>query len=173
MKHQTKPKIWLLTGEKQIGKTTFLRKWVAARNEVIGLLSPVVEGRRFFYNIKTKKYVKMEIEDNNLPSEVLHVGRFQFSLLVFEQATNQLMQEIEHNATAKYLVIDEIGILEIEQKKGFYNLLIYLLTNSLHFDIVLVVRNSLLTALQMLIQNHGRESQVFSIDNPQKFLLSE
>lgn len=162
-------KIWILTGEKQIGKTTFLQQWVETRHDVAGFLSPVVAGKRFFYNIENQTFTPMEISTSE-QAVVLKVGRFQFSTLVFEQVEQNILAMLQNKITAKIVVIDEIGSLELEQKKGLYHTLISLLSNSLDIDVLFVVRSSLLTNMCDLITIYQKPYNIFQLPELKKFL---
>lgn len=80
--------------------------------------------------------------DNSPLENVLEIGRFKFSQSAFERAV-----EIIRSASTRengFLIIDEIGPLELKQK-GFHNVLTeVLLNNSSIPNILLVVRKALL-----------------------------
>jgi nucleoside-triphosphatase THEP1 len=161
--------IWILTGEKQIGKTTFLQQWVEKRNDVIGFLSPVVGEKRFFYDIEQQIFTHIETASTE-NENVLVVGRFRFSKEAFEAVEKKILAMLQKKIDAKILVIDEIGTLELEQKKGLCFILIQLLANPLKFDLLLVVRSSLITAISQLISTYGKPYQVFSLAELKIFL---
>jgi nucleoside-triphosphatase THEP1 len=108
--------IFILTAPIQSGKTTSLISWSAARNDVYGILTPVIEGKRVFMNAKTKEQFPMEARGNE---ETLVIGRFAFSKAGFDKAI-----QIIRNAITKegWLVIDEIGPLELKGE-GFCDVL--------------------------------------------------
>ena len=70
-------KIFILTGPVQTGKTTSLIKWTEKRNDVYGILTPVVDGKRMFMNVQARQLFYMEATEEE--TEVLTVGRFIFS----------------------------------------------------------------------------------------------
>lgn len=129
-------RIYILTGPIQSGKTTALYNWSANRNDVYGILTPVINGKRFFMNVHTKEQFPMEATDDE--KETLSVGRYTFSKTAFEKATGILSDAISIN---EWLIIDEIGPLELEGK-GFYTVLkeINSLTDT---KLILVVREGL------------------------------
>lgn len=163
------PNIWILTGEKQIGKTTFLRQWVETRRDIAGFLSPIVGGKRFFYDIENQTFTPMEIITTE-QNEILNVGRFQFSKLIFEQVEQKILAMLKNDKGIKIVVIDEIGTLELEQKKGLYHTLIQLLSNSLSFDLLLVVRSSLIENISQLIESYQKTYQIFQLHELKKLL---
>ena len=130
-------KVFILSGDIQTGKTTSLLNWIGNRNDVHGILTPVVNGKRVFLDIKTKEQFRMEAEEGE--KDIISIGRYKFSSKKFEKA-KQLIQ----NAMQKdgWLIIDEIGPLELNGE-GFHNVLVEAL-NSSQQKILLVVRNSIL-----------------------------
>ena len=101
-------KIYILTGPIQTGKTTSLVNWSINREDVFGILAPVVDGKRVFMNTHTREQFPMEAVPGEL--QTLIVGRFVFSQTNF----NKAIQVIEDSIPKKdWLVIDEIGPLEL------------------------------------------------------------
>ena len=99
------------------GKTTSLAKWLATRNDVHGILSPVKNGKRVFFNIQTKEEFEMEGPDNE--KDNLLVGRFVFSKKNFEKAGAILQNSINSNG---WIIIDEVGPLEL-RGEGFHDVI--------------------------------------------------
>ncbi|MEO6613802.1 MAG: nucleoside-triphosphatase [Chitinophagaceae bacterium] len=110
------PGIFILTAPIQSGKTTSLARWLANRNDVYGILTPVVNGRRFFMNTHTKEQFPMEAA----PGEpgTLSVGRFVFSKKNFEKAIKMARDDMYKKG---WFVLDEIGPLEL-RGEGFSEL---------------------------------------------------
>ena len=113
--------IFILTAPIQSGKTTSLIKWSAARNDVHGILTPVIEGKRVFMNAHTKEQFPMEVTgpSSSLRTDVITVGRFVFSKAAFDKAI-QIIRDAIH--AGGWLVIDEIGPMEIREE-GFFDVL--------------------------------------------------
>lgn len=105
--------VFILTGGIQTGKTTALLKWIETRDDVFGILTPVIHGKRFFMDVHTREQFEMEAGEEE---EVFLIGRFRFSKKSFEKATLIIHAAIYKNG---WLVIDEIGPLELRQE-GFY-----------------------------------------------------
>jgi nucleoside-triphosphatase THEP1 len=132
-------RIYILSSATHSGKTTTLLHWAAANKNVQGILTPVEDGRRFFMNAFTKEKFEMEAAADE--AATLPIGRFIFSKKNFEKA----IEIIEEAATKDnaWLVIDEIGPLELKGL-GFSDVLKKVLAaNSLSLSILLVVRNTL------------------------------
>ena len=76
--------VFILTAPIQSGKTTSLTEWIRNKTNVAGILTPVINGKRVFQNIKTGEQFPMEAVPGE--SEVLTVGRFVFSRKNFNEA---------------------------------------------------------------------------------------
>jgi nucleoside-triphosphatase THEP1 len=99
--------IFILTAPIQSGKTTSLISWSANRNDVHGILTPVVGAKRVFMNAQTKEQFPMEATGEE---KTLLVGRFAFSKAGFDKAIQIIRNAINKEG---WLVIDEIGPLEL------------------------------------------------------------
>jgi nucleoside-triphosphatase THEP1 len=132
-------KVIILTGEIQTGKTTLLQQFCKARNDIAGILTPIVNEKRMFYDIWEKAFFEMEAAAEE---EKLAIGKYLFSAAAFSKANNILLNAAKEK-DIKYLVIDEIGPLEIKQQKGLYQSFNSILPLSFNFSLILVVRQSL------------------------------
>lgn len=112
-----KPEIVIFSAPVQSGKTSSLLNWIGKRDDVFGILTPVVGGKRMFMNISDKDSFPMEAGGGE--AETLAIGRFIFSKNNFEQAAQIISESIN---TKGWLVIDEIGPLELKGK-GFHQVL--------------------------------------------------
>ena len=132
--------VFILSDAIRTGKTTALHKWVKNASNIVGFLSPDVDEKRMFQNIKTGDLMPMETEHQDLV-----VGKYAFDSKSFCHVENTILEAWE-TATSNYIVLDEIGPLEINKSLGFHNLLIRLQaeTPSDQPNLLLVVRNSCL-----------------------------
>jgi nucleoside-triphosphatase THEP1 len=130
------PGVYILTAPVQTGKTTSLVNWSAKRNDVYGILTPVVDGKRVFMNAHTKEQFPMEAVEGE--KEVLSIGRFVFSKNNFEKAIQIILNAINKEG---WLVIDEIGPMEL-RGEGFHNILKEVVLQR-KGKIILVVREGL------------------------------
>ncbi len=135
-----KNKIIILAGEICSGKTSFLLQFCRQQTGSAGVLTPIVEGKRVFYDIRNAAFFKMQSEADE---QSLLIGKYSFSAAAFAKANSILLSE-GSASEVKYLVIDEIGPLEINLKQGFYDSLTTLLSGQFSYTLVLVVRNSFL-----------------------------
>ena len=109
------PTIYILSQPIRSGKSTNLLKWVATQNNIGGILSPDIEGKRMIYSITSNKYIPFEVSANE--KEAVQIGRFFFSAEAFETAKTILQNDATKDLDL--LIIDEIGKLEISEQKGF------------------------------------------------------
>jgi len=131
--------IYILTGATGSGKTTLLQKWAEGR-DVSGILTPVIDGKRFFMDLKTKELFPMEAGEGE--TNMLKVGRYAFSVAAFHRA-KQILSEAS-NGKSDWIVVDEIGPLELEGK-GFCDEVRSLLSSrNEQMQVVFVIRESLL-----------------------------
>jgi nucleoside-triphosphatase THEP1 len=107
-------KLIILSAPIQKGKTTSLVKWSEKRTDVFGILTPVVEGKRFFMNAHTGHLFPMEAGREE--TETLDVGRFVFSKKNFDRAIQIVRESSQKDG---WLIIDEIGPLEL-RGEGFF-----------------------------------------------------
>src|SRR5687768_551671 len=76
--------ILILKGPVHSGKTTALQKWMSNRADVHGIITPVINERRVFINIKTHEKFRMEATEPD--KQTLVIGRFVFSKMAFAKA---------------------------------------------------------------------------------------
>jgi nucleoside-triphosphatase THEP1 len=107
--------IYILSAPVRTGKTTALLLWVQTRANVQGILTPDKDGKRVLYNIGRKEQIPFELEPADT-SPAITVGKFNFSEEAFLRANDILQQAATHHP--HWLLIDEIGKLEIEQGIG-------------------------------------------------------
>lgn len=152
--------ITILTAGKQAGKTTFLTLWSKGRKDVDGILTPVLNGQRHFYNIADGSDFKME---SLMQEDSLAVGNYRFSVKAFEQASKMLLEKSK-NRSVNTLIIDEIGPLEIEQRKGLYAVFCELLKSQSHQALLIVVRPSLIEKVSALLKTYDKDVNVIQLN---------
>jgi nucleoside-triphosphatase THEP1 len=138
-----KKEVYIITGAIHSGKSTTLGKWCQSRNDVYGVLSPIANGKRIFMNISTGEKFPMEACPNEVST--IPIGKYVFSMNSFSKA----VEIIESGANNKkgWLVIDEIGPLELSAR-GFDEILKEFLENtSSEMKLILVVRDQLRDAV--------------------------
>ena len=128
--------VYILTAPIQTGKTTSLVSWSEKREDVHGILTPVVDGKRMFMDAHTRQLFLMEAKEGEV--DILTVGRFVFSKANFDKAIQIIRDAIDKNGC---LVIDEIGPMEL-RGEGFAEILKEVLAQRKE-NTLLVVREGL------------------------------
>jgi nucleoside-triphosphatase THEP1 len=132
-------KIFILSGEVKSGKTSKLMLWAASQKLITGIFQPVIEDKRYIYNIDSKTLKPLETNDKD--NSVL-IGNYRFSNSTFDWAKDCLVNSLERKFN--WLVIDEIGPLEL-QGKGLEPVVskIFSHQEQLEGNILLIVRSAL------------------------------
>ncbi len=131
--------IYVLSGPIRSGKTSALLRWSADQKSIGGILTPDINGERVFLMLPENQILPMLA--NSGEKEVLEVGRFRFSKNSFQKAIQCIYRCIEEKK--EWIVIDEIGPLEL-RGEGFADVLHEILRNQKReFRILLVVREGL------------------------------
>ena len=126
----------------QSGKTTLLQKWLENK-DAAGILTPDVNGKRILFDIAEKKQYELELSEN---SKGIKVGKFVFSSNTFDKAKSILRKHksLGHD----WLVVDEVGKLEIESKEGLEPVITELIKHYkgeyIKGNLLLVIRDYLL-----------------------------
>ncbi len=153
-------KIFIASGAIHSGKSTTLINWAKNRNDVYGILTPKIGEKRVFMDAKTKEIFQMEADaDDGAP---MLIGKYRFSFPAFAKAIATISENSNH--AHGWLVIDEIGPLEIEGK-GFDEILTELLAgDNFNMNLILVVRDNL---LKEVINHYNLAYHDFKIFNPE------
>ena len=110
--------------------------YVAQNKNCSGILSPVINGKRHFYDIELKEYKLMEALESE--AAILEIGKYKFSQSAFSWAEKKLDAKLK--STTELLIIDEIGPLELKGQ-GFADFLKKnLKTNTPILNLLIVVR---------------------------------
>ncbi|MBF8456842.1 NTP transferase domain-containing protein [Kaistella sp. G5-32] len=136
MKEELNNKIYIFSDKIGSGKTTLLKNWFENNENISGFLSPKVNGKRVFENLETGEQRLLEVEHSSL-----QIGKYSFDPEVFSWAESELSKQL--NSQKEWLIIDEIGPLEIRKEKGFHELILKILNDesSNYPKIVFVVRD--------------------------------
>lgn len=130
----------ILTGPVHSGKTTRLMQWAAAQKNIDGIFQPVIDDKRFIYHIGTRTLRVLETKDSN---NAFVIGKYKFNIEVFNWSQTVLLEALNKNLD--WLLIDEIGPLELE-RKGLEPVIskIFNQIDELNGNLLCVVRNSIL-----------------------------
>ncbi len=137
--------IYVFSGPVQSGKSTELLKWCNQRERIMGILMPDILGCRKIFNVKSNEIFDIQCIDATKTAELLiTIGKFNFYAAAFEKAnlilTDALLEKPD------WLLIDEIGYLELDGK-GFYHSLVnaaeFYNNNTSYGNLLITVRDSL------------------------------
>jgi nucleoside-triphosphatase THEP1 len=136
-----KANIHLFSGPIQTGKTTRLTKWIDNKDNVAGILQPVINGKRHIKNISTGEIRLLESQDKT--DETVIIGNYRFNPDVFKWAQKELLNS--YYKFPDWLIIDEVGKLELKGE-GLEPVVTRILTdeNEKKINILLVIRDYLL-----------------------------
>lgn len=135
--------VFIVTGQIQAGKTTSLVEWSCGKKDVHGILSPVINGKRVFMDAYTREQFPMEADENE--TEVLLIGQFVFDKKAFDKAKQIILDAMNKEG---WLVIDEIGPLELKGE-GFCDVLTEILKRSnKELKVLLIVREGLVNKVK-------------------------
>ncbi len=137
--------IYLLTGKVNSGKTTILSEWIQRKKNCGGILQPKINGKRFLLNIRTGEEKSLEVINGISSVNVVRVGKYSFNIATLDWAKNILMNEI--NNSPDWLIIDEYGKLELEDKglEPVVSQIIERSSNEKTPKILIVIRDYLVT----------------------------
>lgn len=156
-------KVLILTGEIRTGKTTHLMRWANSQKNIDGIFQPVIDDKRFVYNIGSRVLKALETSDIN---KSISIGKYNFSKDTFAWCRQILNDCLNKNLD--WIVIDEIGPLELEGK-GLEPAITYLLShrNELKAKILFVVRDSILEKF-LIHYNLQNEYELFKREDQEQ-----
>ncbi len=134
--------IRILSRPVRTGKTSELQAFIKLQDSVAGFLTPDIDGKRMLYDIAEDIFYPFE-SDENEQSPVLKVGRFCFLQEGFEKGQDILKSAFDK----EWIIIDEVGKLEVEQNIGFEPAVTEMINNckeNTETKLILVIRESLL-----------------------------
>lgn len=138
-----KPNIFILSKPIQTGKTTALMEWSKTQKNIAGILTPDIKGNRKLFDIEDNIFYDFEVKNPLPKDEITPIGKFNFHTNIFTKA-----QQIIANSNANYLIIDEIGRLELNQNRGLEPALSKVISTYTNYKnegcLILVIRDYLL-----------------------------
>jgi nucleoside-triphosphatase len=135
--------IFLLSGAVHSGKTTRLTQWIKDKDNVDGILQPVIDGKRYIKIISSGEIRLLEILDDSDNKNIITIGNYKFSSNMFTWARDQFI--LSFNKNPEWLIIDEFGKLEMANKglEPAFSKIMYELKNYPRINLVIVVRDYL------------------------------
>lgn len=138
MTNQTN-EIIILTGRTGSGKTTALDNWLCDANDVDGILTLNINGKRYLKFLSDEKIIPL---DSAKDEESLLIGKYSFSKEAFNLANDYLIKM--NLSKINFIIIDEVGPLELNGK-GFDKAIRYLLQKTTPRNkLLMVIREKIL-----------------------------
>lgn len=135
--------IFILSQPIQSGKTTLLQEWIKGKSNIGGILTPDVNGIRNLLDLSTNTFHTLQLNEQD---EGMKIGRFVFDPKGFETAQKLLLESLDKDY--EWVIIDEIGRLELDRKEGLEPALSVVIdffsTQQTPTKLLLVVRDYLL-----------------------------
>lgn len=160
----TMSQIYIYSGPIHSGKTTRLKNWAGKTASVDGVLAPVIEGQRYlkFISDETLQLLETDSTDAGI---VQQIGKYKFLNSVFQKAQMYLLSLI--NLTPEWIVVDEIGYLEMAGKglEPAVSQIINKLEIVKNVKIVLVIRDTLVEPALKYYKLDAHSTEVFNPDN--------
>lgn len=133
----------LVTGPTHSGKTGRLLRWAEGRSDVVGIVTPDGPTGRRMVDLVSGAHVEME--GPGLDEAVVEIGPYRFRQAAFDWARERLLAVAE-DPRARYLIIDEIGPLEL-RGEALAPALDLLLVRPVLPELIVIVRDSLVDAV--------------------------
>jgi len=146
------------------GKSTRLYDFFKDRKNVAGVLSLVINDKKYLYSIRTKEKKLLEVNNNESDSDVITIGRYNFSKEVFAWGRKILSNDLKEKS--RLIIIDEIGWLELAGK-GLAPTAFEIIKKSLvgKLKVIVVVRESLVNKFLEHVQLKGTQVEYFFFDS--------
>jgi nucleoside-triphosphatase THEP1 len=156
-------KILIYTGPVQSGKSSRLLTFVKGRKDIGGILSPLIEGKKYLFDISSFESKLLEADSDDREDDIIVIGRYQLKKKVFDWGRDILKKASEENHT--FLIIDEIGQLEFEGK-GLSPIADEIISKYFTYSpkILLVVRESLVGKFLEYYKLNHEHIEFFQID---------
>ena len=135
------------------GKSTSLLNFTNQHKDVSGILMPVVNGKKSFYDITHNTYFEAEVCDTeSFYSKTQIIGKYCFIDAAFKKANEIIIEAFQNDKS--FIIIDEIGKLEL-RNEGLNASLQFILQSSSpkkNLSLLLVVRDRLLDEVIQFFQ---------------------
>ncbi|MDP3150558.1 MAG: nucleoside-triphosphatase [Ignavibacteria bacterium] len=135
--------VFIYTGEKGVGKSTYLQEIFLQKPNVCGILQPRINGIKYLVDVVSGEKRRLELENQTADEKIVTIGNYIFSEEVFLWGQQKLVDTIE--TTNELIIIDEIGPLELSGS-GLAPVLSELISRSVakQNKVLLIVRPALI-----------------------------
>lgn len=134
--------VFIYTGEKGVGKSTYLQEIFLRKQNVCGILQPRINGIKYLVDVVSGEKRKLELENQTEEEKIITIGNYIFSEETFLWGQQILIDAIQ--STNRLIIIDEIGPLEL-RGSGLEPLLSQIISKAITEEkkLILVVRPKL------------------------------
>lgn len=156
----------IYTGEKGVGKSTYLQEFFLQKQNVCGILQPRINNIKYLVDIVSGEKKRLELNKTMLDEKVVTIGNYIFAEETFlwgQQKLNDASQ-----STNRLIIIDEIGPLELSGS-GLEPVLSEIISKAITLEkkLLLVVRpkiiDEVISKYQLLIPTvvqYGKECPI-------------
>lgn len=103
--------VFIYTGEKGVGKSTYLQEMFLQKLNVCGILQPRINGIKYLVDVISGEKRKLELQNQTEEEKIVTIGNYIFSEETFLWGQQKLIYAIQ--STNRLIIIDEIGPLEL------------------------------------------------------------
>lgn len=103
--------IFIYTGEKRVGKSTYLQETFLQKQNVCGILQPRINGVKYLVDVVTGGKRRLGLDNHLSDEKVITIGTYVFSEETFLWGKEKLSEATL--TTNNLFIIDEIGPLEL------------------------------------------------------------
>jgi len=104
----------IFSGPIRSGKSSRLYAFFKDWENVAGILSLIIDDKKYLYSIRTKEKKLLEVINNESDNDVITIGKYNFSKEVFAWGRKILSNDLKEKSGL--IIIDEIGKLELAGK---------------------------------------------------------
>jgi len=102
--------VFIYTGEKGIGKSTYLQERFLQKSGACGILQPRIDGIKYLVDVVSGEKKRLELDLLDPQEEVITIGNYAFSKETFRWGRQKLSEAA--SSANNLLIVDEIGPLE-------------------------------------------------------------
>ncbi|MFA6596339.1 MAG: nucleoside-triphosphatase [Ignavibacteriaceae bacterium] len=103
--------VFIYTGEKGIGKSTYIQERFLQKPGVCGILQPRIDGIKYLVDVVSGEKKRLELDPLHPQEEVITIGNYAFSKEIFRWGRQKLSEAA--SSANNLLIVDEIGPLEL------------------------------------------------------------
>lgn len=149
--------VFIYSGEKGVGKSTFLQEMFLQKPNVSGILQPRINGIKYLVDVETGEKRKLELQYQTEEEKIITIGNYIFSAETFLWGQQKLIDAIK--SPNRLIIIDEIGPLELSGS-GLEPVLTEIISKAISEvkKLILVVRPTLISDV---IKKYTIDSSLF------------